>query len=127
MWWMFLRRHLPSLGSPSWKRIGEAWRNINEHVLILPPTYCYQVLQSNLWWNIETQRIGFGFNKVRATQLSRKGLCIIKNLLDVGKNQPLHWDVIKTKYKLDEREKGYTNILIATILEQWWWFDSSYS
>jgi hypothetical protein len=42
-WWIFLGNHLPSLGSLISKPIKEAWKSINEHILVLPPTNCYQV------------------------------------------------------------------------------------
>jgi hypothetical protein len=45
----------------------EAWKNIVEYVVILPLRNCFEVLQSNLWWNHEIQGIGYGFFKCRAT------------------------------------------------------------
>lgn len=42
--WMFQNHHLPTHGSYVWNKIRKAWKNILEHVSILPPQDMYQVM-----------------------------------------------------------------------------------
>lgn len=117
--WMLLRKHLLSQGSHIWKHVGEAWKIINEFILVLPPIGCYQVLQTNLWWNNEIQGIGYRFSKSRVAQLNKNGLCTIKDLWDDDTHQPLPWPTLDLRCKLDERERNHTNNFIQAIQAQW--------
>jgi hypothetical protein len=46
--WMFQNHHLSAHGSGIWKKIREAWKNILEHVSILPPQDMCQVMSTHI-------------------------------------------------------------------------------
>lgn len=74
--------------------MGEAWKNIVEHVVKLSPQDMYQPLTTHIWWNSDIQGIGFGFSRNQTTRLDRNGHSHIQNLWDFENNKPLTTRVI---------------------------------
>lgn len=103
MGWMFLNHHLPIERSKIRKRIGEAWKSMLKHVVIMPPKGKDPVLNTNIWWQPEIQGIQYGFLGNRVAQFDRNGLNYIWNIWDFENNQ-LHQPLeIVRKLELDHR------------------------
>lgn len=60
--------------------IGEAWKNNNEHVIILPILIATKCSNPTCGGAMKFKALVFGFSKARVAQLSGIGLCTIQGL-----------------------------------------------
>ena len=71
-------------------------------VTYLSPTTPKDILQLNLWWREEYQRLHFGIIMKRAYTLNMNGLRYLRDIWDPGRYNFLNWEDAIDKLSLEE-------------------------
>lgn len=66
-------------GSKIWNRACEAWRCFVSHTQMIPPSVHEELLCEPFWWSEFSSQIGPSFSRLRAAQLHRSGMRVIRD------------------------------------------------